>query len=329
MIRSKSNNIIRRAFSFARQLALRHLPIYQDRRIIAYHGVGPRTDTRFNLRMLGEDDLRTQIRHFKREYAIVPLSEIFTRRHNRGKRFLAITFDDGQRTNLLYALPVIKEEEVPATFFVTGLRTTGKNILWFDAVDILSYYHPGPFLYNGLLFRKSDGQLFNDVLKMDLNTHAMSLSHEKKYELIDQLSTNSNVDLEHARSIDNYWKLLDERDLSELASCDLVEIGSHGITHTNLDLLPETQVVDELKLSKEYLERSCGREVVSLAYPNGNYTRRMIDVAEGLAYKFQLAVNYKFPEDVKDPRIYNRLGLYPDRLTPAIFNQVREFYRIR
>jgi peptidoglycan/xylan/chitin deacetylase (PgdA/CDA1 family) len=305
------------------------LPIYRDRGIIAYHGIGPRTDTRFNLRILGQDDLRTQIQHFKREYAIVPLQDIFTRRHYLGKRFLAITFDDGQRNNLLYALPVIKEEKVPVTFFVTGLRSIGKNILWFDAVDILSYYHPGTFLHDGLVFRKSDGKLVSDVSKIDLNTYTMNLSHEKKYELIDQLAKKSNVDPEHDPSIGNFWKLLDERDLSELASCNLVEIGSHGLSHTNLDLLPETQVIEELKLSKEYLERSCDREVMSLAYPNGNYTRRIMDIAESLGYKYQLVVNFKSAEDSKDKRIHNRLGLYPDRPTPAIVAQVRDFLRKR
>jgi peptidoglycan/xylan/chitin deacetylase (PgdA/CDA1 family) len=293
-----------------------------------YHGIDRRCDTRFNPRFFSQDELRTHIRHFKREYTIVPLSDVFTRRYDAKKRFLAITFDDGQRNGLLHAFPIIREEGVPATFFVTSIRSTGKHILWFDAVDILSYYHPGPFLYRGHVFRKSDGRLVNDELGVDLNTFAMSLPHEAKYELVDRLSEDSNVDLEHDRSIDDYWSLLDEYDLSELASSHLVDIGSHAQTHTNLVLLSETEVLCELKQSKEYLERWSGREVVSLAYPNGTYTRRMIDVAESVGYKFQLAVNYHFPEDVEDLRIHDRLGLYPDRSTSAIFDQVRALYRV-
>jgi peptidoglycan/xylan/chitin deacetylase (PgdA/CDA1 family) len=329
MTHSKRPNFLQRAAKFGRRVALRHLPIHEDRAIVAYHGIGRTTDTRFNLRFLGQDELRTHIQYFKEKYTIVPLSDIFTRPHDTRKPFLAITFDDGQRTNLLYALPIIKEEQIHATFFVTSLRTTGKRILWFDAIDILSYYHSGTFLYDGLVFRKSNGQLVNDELKMDLNTYVMGLPYQVKYELIDQLMKDSNIDFENDRSLDDYWVLLDEHDLSELASSRLVEIGSHAQTHTNLDLLSEADVVNELEHSKEYLERLSGREVVSLAYPNGTYTRRMIDLAESLGYKFQLAVNYHFQEDTKDPRIHNRLGLYPDRPTSAIFNEVRDFFRLQ
>jgi peptidoglycan/xylan/chitin deacetylase (PgdA/CDA1 family) len=168
----------------------------------------------------------------------------------------------------------------------------------------------------------------NYELGIDLNAYTMSLSYEVKYDLADRLRKDSNVDFEHDRSVDDYWTLLDERDLSELASSHLVEIGSHGHTHTNLDLLSESDVVNELKYSKEYLERSSGREVVSLSYPNGAYARHMIYLAENLGYKIQLAVNYHYPEDVKDPRMHDRLGISPDRPTSAIFRQVRDFYRL-
>lgn len=49
------------------------------------------------------------------------------------------------------------------------------------------------------------------------------------------------------------------------------EIGSHSCTHPVLTKLSKQQVEDELKRSKDYLEKLLGKRMRSFAYPHGSY----------------------------------------------------------
>lgn len=64
------------------------------------------------------------------------------------------------------------------------------------------------------------------------------------------------------------------RQLAELESTG-VELGSHGVTHRQLDLLPAGPVLEELRHSKDELEAHLGHAVASFAYPHGYAGRRV------------------------------------------------------
>lgn len=51
------------------------------------------------------------------------------------RRFVALTFDDGYRDNLVHALPVLKRNEVPATIYLATALTSGKGTLWWKALE--------------------------------------------------------------------------------------------------------------------------------------------------------------------------------------------------
>jgi hypothetical protein len=70
-------------------------------------------------------------------------------------------------------------------------------------------------------------------------------------------------------------------------------------------------VTYELKESKYYLENCIQKDVTSLAYPDGIYTREIIHIAEQLGYKTQLAADYLHKEDESDGRIEKRFGINP------------------
>ena len=58
--------------------------------------------------------------------------------------------------------------------------------------------------------------------------------------------------------------------LSELATCELIEIGSHSITHPLLAQLTPERQAHEIRGSKKALEEIVARTVVSFAYPYGS-----------------------------------------------------------
>lgn len=75
-------------------------------------------------------------------------------------------------------------------------------------------------------------------------------------------------------------KILNQREIKELARSGLIEIGSHGHRHIKLSSIPEVEVEDELKISKRNLEETAEREVRSFAYPWGDYNDGIQNIAK-------------------------------------------------
>lgn len=75
---------------------------------------------------------------------------------------------------------------------------------------------------------------------------------------------------------DNYasWE-----QIAEMAEGGM-EIGSHTVNHLNLAELGETELIQELKDSKELIEEKVGVSVISLCYPAGKYSENVMRIAE-------------------------------------------------
>jgi peptidoglycan/xylan/chitin deacetylase (PgdA/CDA1 family) len=70
------------------------------------------------------------------------------------------------------------------------------------------------------------------------------------------------------------------REISDLGH----EIGSHGLTHSNLTYLDSSDLKTELADSKKILEDIIGKQVTSLSFPFGNWNRRVWESAQEAGY---------------------------------------------
>jgi peptidoglycan/xylan/chitin deacetylase (PgdA/CDA1 family) len=84
---------------------------------------------------VGPEHFRAQLRRLKRHYRI---DRFETPATDDGRRAVVITFDDGYADNCLEALPILEEEGVPATFFVsTGTIGTDREFCWDELERLL------------------------------------------------------------------------------------------------------------------------------------------------------------------------------------------------
>jgi len=121
----------------------------------------------------------------------------------------------------------------------------------------------------------------------------------------------------------DYWKLMSDADIMTASKSSLVSIGSHGYYHNNLGNIPLHDAILELKKSKEYLENLSQKPCDSLGYPDGSYTRSLIEEAFNIGFKYQLAAaGYHYPEDKSDERIEDRYGVYPASSSPNIIKDI-------
>jgi peptidoglycan/xylan/chitin deacetylase (PgdA/CDA1 family) len=83
-------------------------------------------------------------------------------------------------------------------------------------------------------------------------------------------------------------EVLSDAELRELSS--IAEIQSHTVTHPILTTCTLHHVTAELLESKLDLEDRLGYSVYALAYPNGDYSRRVISLVARAGYKCALTV---------------------------------------
>jgi len=63
------------------------------------------------------------------------------------------------------------------------------------------------------------------------------------------------------------------------------EIGSHTVSHACLPYLNDTDLIYELKKSKEILENITGQEVTSISFPHGSWNTRVWRSAQKAGYR--------------------------------------------
>lgn len=90
--------------------------------ILCYHRVADLACDKHEL-SVSPANFREQIRFLRENYHIVRFDEPWDYK----KMAFCITFDDGYADNLYEALPILKEFEVPATFFITAGFVGGKQ----------------------------------------------------------------------------------------------------------------------------------------------------------------------------------------------------------
>jgi peptidoglycan/xylan/chitin deacetylase (PgdA/CDA1 family) len=113
---------------------------YQLVPVLTYHDIAPQAKGRL---VIGVRAFAEQMRYLKaNHYRVVTLAdfhEFLQQKRQLPRRAVVLTFDDGYRSFLQHAYPVLKELGFPATLFVyTDYVGTGRNALgWDDLVKLV------------------------------------------------------------------------------------------------------------------------------------------------------------------------------------------------
>lgn len=84
-------------------------------------------------------------------------------------------------------------------------------------------------------------------------------------------------------------RLMDWNQIATIKDSALIQIGSHTLTHADLDALNEEETRRELGQSRELLEEKLGQKVSHFAYPRGIMTLCAVETARGL-YKTAVSI---------------------------------------
>ncbi len=278
--------------------------------IVNFHGVTNVEDFKFNNRHLNVKEFEKLLIYFKENFEIVRLSELFVLKETNkqpSKKTIALTFDDGYTNNFTHALPLLKKHNIPATFYLISRGLTDNEYyVWPDIIDLIQrevkaniVLDVGTFKYPGF---------FCYELKMSLVDFLKSAG-TKREKYIFELSLKYPVYKQIAEKYPQLIEVIRKDSFAEYANEPLIEYGSHTHTHYNLEYLTDEECERELMQSKIIISDCAGKYPISLAFPDGSYSKRTIDIAFKSGYKNLTAVDYKFNENNSVPGILSRFTI--------------------
>ena len=103
---------------------------------------------------------------------------------------------------------------------------------------------------------------------------------------------------------------LSKEDLKELSGLPGVTIGSHGMTHSRLTKLSDSDLVGELSDSRSRIEDIIGKKVDMLSYPHGKVDRRVRDAAVKSGYSLGVGSRFGINFANTDPMFLRRTEIW-------------------
>ncbi len=235
------------------------------------------------------DFLRAALAHVREQgLEIVTIDEMYRRLVARdfSRRFACFTFDDGNRDNRDFALPVMREYDAPFTVYAATDFADGNGQIWWVALEQL-------IAKTETIDAPIGGGVRIDASTPSAKYAAYEYLHGWLRSLptypdllaaIDMLCTQHGVS-NHPRSRD---LCMSWDELRSFAADPLVTVGAHTITHCNLAKVTEAMVTNEMTGSRTRIMDELQRPVTHFAYPYGDRcaaTAREFDIARGAGYK--------------------------------------------
>lgn len=277
-------------------------------RIIVFHGIDKTGETKFNSRFHSVEFFEKFIQYAATNYNIISLEDFYNKKFKPNTLNIAITFDDGYLNNYKYAVPILEKFAVPATFFITTVQDKAA-FLWPDFLDLVSFYTTKKeIIFENNPYKKNK--------KNEFVHNGISLKNTCKkipFNKIEPLFDLFEEEWKHIQSkpLQDYWKLVNEKQIKEIVNKPLFTIGSHSYTHVNLAAISSEDAKSEIVKGKEILESICEKSISEFAFPFGTYNSELVRFCKEIGFTKVLLLDYTSAHDKKNLSLKNRFVMNP------------------
>ena len=225
-----------------------------------YHGVAPD----------GAPALAAQLLYLVRHFKVVSLEAMVDRLTNRSfplTNEIALTFDDGLRNNLTVVYPILRELQLPATFFVCPALVESGTWLWNHEMRCRLQTLASAELVEMRMKLLAPNTSVDGIVEW-MKTLRLPQRHQAEA-TIRQASPSFQPTASQRAAFD----MMDWGDIFSLDR-DLITVGSHTLSHPILTGLSSQEIELEILESRRCLEQRLQRTVDFFCYPNGAYDQR-------------------------------------------------------
>lgn len=180
-----------------------------------------------------------------------------------------VTFDDGYADNLINAVPIAEEKNVPLTIFVTSGVLGSHNGFWWDRLGMLLRLRPSGVREITLPTREGNVRIGIGFSRrkdlLSVRRHLLPLPVDEIHRVLDAVSEQWGISAAPPPDA----RPLTAAEFGQLASSSVVTIGAHTVDHVRLRGWEAADQKMTISSSKEQLERLSGQVVSHFAYPYG------------------------------------------------------------
>lgn len=274
-------------------------------RILMYHNFSGPGGTEPDA--LNVEGIRLQFAYLRKHFQVVPLLQLvgqLSSGRRLDRRIVALTIDDGRRSCYEFLFPLLKEFELPATFFVVSSFIRGEDWIWTDKVIWLSQQSNAP----------------QELAPAKLDSLFRSLNRKRPEERNAWIEAMGTImDLPCPRTAPPKFAPCSWSELREMADSGLMEIGSHTVTHPILSTVTDEESWDELTRSRAQIEEGVGRTVNCFCYPNGmsgDYRPSQVRQVQQAGYACSVIAEFGMVNDTSDRYRLPRIGVTRKSSTP-------------
>jgi peptidoglycan/xylan/chitin deacetylase (PgdA/CDA1 family) len=226
--------------------------LFRDEREIALHQVDP-------LQRTTVSQFRAFIEYYlSHGYQFVGLDDLLNGLRPTGK-YVLISFDDGYFNNTL-ALPVLHEYKVPAVCFISTDNVLENKCFWWD-----------------VLYRERHAQ---GATPRQIHRETVGMKTKTTEEIESELKHRFGGDAFRPRgAIDRPFTPAELRDF---AREPYVQLGNHTANHAILTNYTPDQARAQIRAAQDSLAEMTGLRPCAIAYPNGAYSRSIVQACVDL-----------------------------------------------
>jgi peptidoglycan/xylan/chitin deacetylase (PgdA/CDA1 family) len=249
---------------------------------------------------LTTENFKKLLEYITKQYSIIGLHEIETKTL---KPKLILSFDDGYYDFIENALPVLQKMKLPCNMNIVTDCPEHGELIWTQRLNnILGFLYRNkrtflielPHETMNIDFTGKKLFYFKNEIRIKLSSYHIS-------EIKKVLTRAENSIAGYNPGGNN--KMMSWEDIIYCYNKG-VHIGSHTQSHLPLqNIVDKETLYNELYLSKQIIENKLNTTIDTIAFPNGLYNDKVIEVSQQAGYKYLLLVGNKlfFNHHKKEP----------------------------
>lgn len=280
--------------------------------IAMYHRISI-CDDKWSIDIVPPTSFESQLQYLRNNYAIVPLSNLLqylqVSHPSPTKRIAALTFDDGYKDIVTYALPLLNKYHVPATIFLATGYIGSDTPFWWDSVGyaieytrrrVLKLGQFGDYQFDTLTQRRTTASTIIERLK--------KLPNESRIRVIGELLSEAGVNMPEklVKELILSWE-----DVHQLSAAG-IGVEAHSVTHPILPNMSLERARSEIIESRSDIEKQLNHPVTLFAYPNGDCSPEIVKILKEEGFVGAVATNPVWITSRSSQYRLGRIGLFDE-----------------
>ena len=157
-------------------------------------------------------------------------------------------------------------------------------------------------------------------------TNALTILQKYNFKATIYLVPNQKTNHWEEKNTSVLSNLLNNEQILQMQNSGLIEFGSHTLSHVNLSTINDEQLLNELKKSKEEVEKITNQECEAFAYPYGKFDDNIVNSVKRVGYKNATVVKRGLFKKDDDVFTIKRVGILG---TESFFDFLLKISRVR